>query len=96
VTFFDLDWKILPISAGYEKQKSPIPKPGNFDELLSICRKVSQDAHFVRVDLYTVEDRIYFSELTLTPHGGYYPFNPPEWSKTFGDWLKLPVDSGRG
>lgn len=92
VTFFDLDWNMLPISAGYNKQETALIKPENLDELLWICELLSKDAHFVRVDLYVVEKTIYFSELTITPHGGYYPFDPPEWNKTFGDWLRLPAE----
>jgi hypothetical protein len=90
VTFFDLNWNILQISAGFEKLFPVPPKPEKFEEMILISRKLADDIPFVRVDLYLIDNEIYFSELTLTPHAGYYPFNPPEWNKTFGDWLKLP------
>jgi hypothetical protein len=81
---------VLAIDASFERL-SPIPeKPGKFDEMVLICRRLSKDATFVRVDLYEADGKLFFSELTLTPHGGYYPFNPQKWNTIFGSWLKLP------
>ncbi|GMO60066.1 MAG: ATP-grasp fold amidoligase family protein [Termitinemataceae bacterium] len=91
VTFYDLDWNEMPVSTGYEKLDHTAEKPNCFDEMLFVCRNVSKKMCFVRVDLYEVDGKIYFGELTFYPHAGYYPFSP-EWNKIFGDWLKLPTD----
>lgn len=88
--YFDTEWNCLDFDTGYKTLEQEIKKPDNLDEMLLICRKLSENIPFVRVDLYLVDGKIYFGEFTFTPYGGYYPFNPPEWNKIFGDWLQLP------
>ena len=48
------------------------------------------DSPFLRVDMYEIGGRIYFSELTFTPCSGMLPFDPPKWDETIGGWLMLP------
>lgn len=69
----------------------PAPKPEKLDEMLALAKKLSKDIPFLRVDFYVVEGKIYFSELTFFPASGFEGYDPPEWDKTFGDWLSLPV-----
>lgn len=45
--------------------------PANFAEMVSVARALSAEFDFVRVDLYSVGKRVYFGELTCTPHQGY-------------------------
>ncbi len=67
-----------------------IPKPEKLDEMLVLAEKLSKDIPFIRIDFYLVENKIYFSELTFFPASGFTGFEPPEWDRTFGDWLVLP------
>jgi hypothetical protein len=90
LTFFDLDWNELPFTVKYEKFETRIEKPENFKEMIEICKKLSFGTIFVRVDLYNIKGAIYFGELTFYPHNGHYTFNPPEWNRILGGWLKLP------
>jgi hypothetical protein len=47
-----------------------IEKPSNFLEMIDIVKELSKIFEFVRVDLFlSSDDKIYFSELTFTPHG---------------------------
>jgi TupA-like ATPgrasp len=39
---------------------------------------------FLRVDLYATPDRIYFSELTITPTNGAARYEPPEFDVLLG------------
>ena len=43
----------------------------------------------IRVDLYEVNGKIYFGEMTFFHWSGFVPFEPEEWDKTFGDWIQL-------
>ena len=43
----------------------------------------------VRVDLYEVDGRIYFGEMTFFHFSGMMPFIPEEWDYKFGEWLIL-------
>ena len=67
--YLDIHWNVLDIG---DSKKIEVPsRPENFDEMLEIARILSADFKFVRVDLFSVEGKIYFGELTFTPTGGY-------------------------
>lgn len=46
--------------------------PGSWDLMVNIARKLSSDYEFVRVDLFCVDETVYFGELTFWPFSGYY------------------------
>ena len=48
--------------------------PPKFDEMISIAEILSKNIPFLRVDLYFVNNQIYFGELTFYPSGGIEPF----------------------
>lgn len=75
---------------GRPPEVSKCQKPKNYDEMISIVKKLSEDLNYVRVDLYNVDGRIYFSELTFFDGSGFDKFNPESWDYKFGDWLQLP------
>ena len=41
-------------------------------------------------DLYEVDGKPYFGELTFTPGNGFSPFRPQKWDKIFGEPYILP------
>lgn len=90
LSFLDLDWNLAPF---YRKDHEQIPvlppKPDNLDEMIQIARKLSTDIPFVRVDLYSISGKIYFSELTFCPGGGFGLLSPEEWEKRIGDFIEL-------
>ncbi len=91
LTFYNFDWQPTPF---YRKDHDPLPfaleKPNNLDEMIDIAAKLSKDIPFVRVDLYNIDGRILFSEMTFAPGGGFGPFYPEEWERKLGDWIELP------
>ncbi len=94
ISFFDMNGEFMPFRRTDYKGFTEKPKlPSCFDtmkELASKCAKYTQ-APFVRVDMYCIQGHPYFSEFTFTPCGGYMPFNPKEYDKIIGDYLKLPI-----
>lgn len=88
--FFDLQWHHIPVKNGHENSSSIISKPLNFEEMLDVAAKLSKGMPHVRVDLYNVNGRIYFGELTFFHFSGMTPFVPNEWDHVFGEYLKLP------
>ncbi len=56
----------------YKNQDFPdvVPQPDSIEEMLSIASRISAGFPFLRVDLYNAAGRIYFGEMTFTPHGG--------------------------
>lgn len=90
IDFFDMSWRLLPFTRKYPNNPKTPEKPNNFDLMVDIAKKLSQDFPFVRVDLYEVDGRVYFGELTFYPGNGMEAFDPVEWDYKIGDLLRLP------
>ncbi len=87
---YDLHFNHLDIKQKYPNASVPLKKSATFDEMIELSRKLSKDFVHVRVDLYEVNGKVYFGELIFYHFGGFIPFQPEKWDKTWGDWLKLP------
>lgn len=88
--YYDMEWNWLPISLeGHEHAKAKTMKPKNFEKMIDVAENLSLDFPFVRVDLYNLDGRIYFSELTFIPTGGNMKLSPKSVLKEWGSWLQL-------
>lgn len=84
----DTNWKKIPCSLAYPDDTSVLEKPTELEEMLDISRKLSKGFDFVRVDLFLVNGKIYFSELTFTPGNGMDRFTPYDMDSQFGSqWI---------
>ena len=90
--YFDLDFNHLPFGGSSQRATITPKKPDNLAEMLEVARKLASYAAFpfVRVDLYSLNKKIYVGELTFYPTGGMVNYHPEEWNKTVGDYLVLP------
>lgn len=88
--FFDTDFKHLPFVQGHPWSSKEIKKPRGFEEMVKISEKLSQGFPHLRVDLYDINGKIYFGELTFFHFSGNVPFVPNEWDYKIGEWLELP------
>ena len=59
------------------------------DKLITNAEKLAKPFDFVRVDFFLVDDKVYFSEMTFTPSGGYNNFEPAEYADILGKELNL-------
>ena len=89
--FFDIEFNHLPFYNGHPWAKKVIQKPCGFEEMKRIAAILSKDMPHVRVDLYDINGKIYFGELTFFHFSGNVPFEPNEWDYKIGEWLKLPA-----
>ena len=67
----------------------PIELPDNLKEMISLAEKLSANEPFLRVDLFNVNGRIFFGELTFYPASGMIPWTTEEADKEIGKYLKL-------
>ena len=88
--YFDRRWRPLPFWRKVRGSTEKIRKPGNLGEMIKIAEKLAKGHPFMRVDLYNVEGRIMFGELTLYSGSGLTAFHPDEWDIRAGDMLTLP------
>lgn len=92
ISFFDLEGKRLPFyRSDYAQFNNDIQLPSTFDKMTEIATTLAKETKlpFVRIDLYDVNDTIYFSEITLYPNAGFIPFEPEEWDERLGELLKI-------
>lgn len=88
-SYFDHSWNKLDFTWGAPKPKSYPAKPKHFSEMLEIAAELSKDIPHVRVDLYNVDGKIYFGELTFYDGSGMQAFEPRQWDYIFGEYIDL-------
>lgn len=89
--YFDQEWNFLRYNKGDETIENPkINKPKNLDIMIEIAKKLSEDFIFARIDLYNIDGKIYFGEITLSPNSGFDPDITEKTDLYFGDKLEIP------
>lgn len=89
--FFDQEWNFQPLNKGDDNIRNvDLSKPKNLDEMIEIAKKLSKDFVFARIDLYNVDGKIYFGEITLSPNSGFDPDIKYETDLMFGQKLEIP------
>ena len=90
LAFFDMNYRESPFGrTDYLLFKALPPKPAHFEQMKESASVLSSDIPFVRVDLYELNQKVYFGELTFHPCSGFLPFKPKEWDKRLGELLTL-------
>jgi TupA-like ATPgrasp len=88
--FFRPDWQHLPLSGGPPGTEPELAKPACLTEMIEVAERLGADTDFVRVDLYDVDGRVVFGELTSFPAGGDSPFDPEYFNEEFGRPWTVP------
>lgn len=99
IDFYDMDWhhqEFVGLNPLARNGRTPVTRPLNLDEMKDICRKLADGTPFVRVDLYVIDDKKYFGELTFYPASGIGIFTPEKWAGKLGELLTLPNPTGGG
>ena len=89
---YDLEWNLQPWKQErYGLYKEAIPKPKNFELMIDLVKKLSEGFSHVRVDMYNVNGKIYFAEMTFTNGSGLDRIIPNEYDQMLGDLWKLDM-----
>lgn len=94
--YFNTTWHQLDFSDKVGAIQPWVPKPVNLDEMLALAAKLSAGFGYVRVDLYNVRGRVYFSEFTFTPAAGFLKYSPESWDLAHGKKWDLALDARAG
>lgn len=84
IAFYDLNWKRMEVSYGKHPVKD-MSKPAHFEEMKEYARVLSKGFPFVRVDFFDTNEKLYLAELTFSPGGACFSYNPPSFNKDLGD-----------
>ncbi len=90
-SFFDsdLNWLNIRKGRGIPSIHTAIARPANYDLMLDACIKVSTVFNYARLDLYNLDGRVYFGELTFAPGSGFVRFESKIVDRWFGQhWLQ--------
>lgn len=101
IDFYDMEWNHMPFvglnpvaSNGLAPVASngltPVARPTHLVEMIEICQKLSKGNPFSRIDLYVIDNKEYFGEITFYPASGMGEFKPDEWNTHLGDLINLP------
>ena len=77
VDWYDLDWNRHSEYMAGTIIDFEIPRPEKWGRMLEIAEKLAQGHEEVRIDLYYVDSKVYFGEMTFTTASGF--------SKSYGD-----------
>jgi len=89
--FLDRDFKLLPVSrTDYRRITEQPEKPKNYEKMVEIAETLSSPFPHVRVDLYNIDGKIIFGELTFFTNSGVIPFDPDSFDFEMGKAFKLP------
>jgi hypothetical protein len=90
---YDTKWNYTPASIQYPTDpKVKIKKPDRLETMLELARILAKDYPHVRVDFYSINNKIYFGELTYHHGSGFEKFEPESLGEQMGSWIKLPCD----
>ncbi len=95
--FYDRDWEPQPFDFSPANAEGdplyakgpPAKRPAAYDALLQTAEKLAAPFDYVRVDLYCVDDAIFFGELTFNHGAASELFFPRKWDRVWGDLWQL-------
>ena len=89
--YFDREWNFKRYN--YEGLNEPegfsMDKPERMEEMFRMAEKLSEGFPCVRVDLYCINNKIYFGEMTFFPWAGYDVTILPYVDKMWGKKIEL-------
>ena len=90
--YFDREWKYLPYCPypDIDPSSFTLPKPNEFEKMVDIAEKLSKGYPALRIDLYNVDGKIYFGEITLFTQSGFDTTITYEADKAMGDKFVIP------
>ncbi|HXV94167.1 MAG TPA: ATP-grasp fold amidoligase family protein [Pseudonocardia sp.] len=80
----DPEWREINVVQNLRAAPVTPACPAGFPEMVSVAEKLSADFEFARIDLYDVDGRVYFGEITHFPGGGLMVFHPRELDRALG------------
>lgn len=95
IDFYDMDWNHMPLvglNPIAENGSTQVARPLHLDNMIDICQNLSKGIPFSRIDLYIVNEKVFFGEITFFPASGMGRIRPEEWNYKLGGLIQLPTE----
>lgn len=90
---YDLNWEKIPNSSVYahiyRESTASLPKPQSLDKMLESAALLSTGFPELRIDLYEVDGKPYFGEMTFTSSSGYMVSFTKDYLNYLGSLVKI-------
>lgn len=87
---YDMQFNLLEIKETRDNfLDNSIQKPKNFDYMVECAKILSKPFPHCRVDLYNVDGKVYFGEITFFHGSGYNHIEPHKADLEIGSWIPL-------
>lgn len=91
---YNLDWELQPFNQWtYKNYKGNIEKPKNFNLMLELVKQLCIGFDHVRVDMYSINDKIYFGEMTFSNGCGFERIIPDKYDYILGELWNINTDN---
>jgi hypothetical protein len=85
---YDQNFHLMDVQkSGLPNADFALPERDHLDTMFQIAKKLADGHPYVRIDLYLVDDKVYFGELTFTPGCGFGEFSDMSIAKQFGSYF---------
>lgn len=93
-TTFNCDLSVAPfnMNLGFRQNISDLSLPNNIDKMIDIANKLAQDFIFSRIDLYNLNGKILFGEITFNSAAGYDVPYPEKYDLELGNLMLIDLD----
>lgn len=88
---YDVNFRLLPVKETRDASKNIVQKPVNFEKMVEIAEIISKPFPHCRVDLYNIEGKIYFGEVTFYHGGGCNDLSPETFDRKMGDLIDITL-----
>ena len=78
------------LNSAVQNGTNPVEKPICLENMIEVCKKLSKNTPFSRIDLYVIDNKVYFGEITFYPASGLGELKPNEWNYKLGNMIELP------
>lgn len=92
VLTYDREWNAHPEYSVFDsiyREGKPMPAPKNLSGMIEVAEKLAKPFPIVRVDLYNLDGKVYFGEMTFTSLGGLMNFYTTEFLDMVGKKIDL-------
>ncbi|MFP7221456.1 ATP-grasp fold amidoligase family protein [Priestia filamentosa] len=84
---FDIEFNNQLLDYGEKTIDFKIDKPENYEKMVELARILSEGFPFVRIDLYNLDGRIFFGEMTFYPANCNGKIRPLKYEQLFGEMI---------